>query len=273
MIPRTPDDALAALAALGEQPDSRFDLTAAALCCAIHDAPDTDPTEALAVLEEITACARAEEPKSAEALAMVCYGRFGLHGALDDFEDPRNASLLDILVHRKGLPVGLGIVWRHVAALSGARLAGTNTPGRFLMRLDGPDALSGDGFDLIDVFEGGALVSEEAVSRLALQAGEALNPKALRPVPDRVMAVRLQTNIAMRARADARLDEWERAAHRRALLCPWDGRLHLDHAEAAAALDQLGTARAAARKATLDPRPETAEAAQALLDRLTRRLN
>ncbi|MCU0881917.1 MAG: hypothetical protein MUF14_04525 [Hyphomonadaceae bacterium] len=273
MIPRTPDDALAALATLGEQPDSRFDLTAAALCCAIHDAPDTDTADALAVLEELTACARSDRPQSAEALAMVCFARFGFHGARDDFDDPRNASLLDILVGRRGLPVGLGIVWRHVASISGARLAGTNTPARFLMRLDGDEATGADGFDLIDVFEGGALVSEAAAAMLATQAGEPLEAKALRPVPDRVMAVRLQTNIAMRARADGRLDEWERAAHRRALLCPWDGRLHLDHAEAAAALDQLGTARTAAKRATLDPRPETARAGQALLDRLTRRLN
>jgi regulator of sirC expression with transglutaminase-like and TPR domain len=272
MIPRTREDALAALAIMGEQPDDRFDLTAAALCCAVHETPDADISEALAVLDSLSQQAIADQPRTAAALAMLCFGAFGFIGARDDFDDPGNANLTEILVRRRGLPVGLGIVWRHVAKLSGARLSGTNTPARFLMRLDHDSG--GGSFELIDVFEGGAIVPHEDLFLKARRPGQpAFSMKSLAPVPDRVIAVRLQTNLATRAREDGRLEDWERAAHRRALLCPWDGRLHLDHAEAALALGQIHAARHAATRASLDHNGHTAQAAAELLTRLTRRLN
>lgn len=271
MIPRTRDDALASLTIMGEQPDNRFDLTAAALCCAVHETPDADIGEAVAVLDSLSQQAMADQPRTAEALAMLCFGAFGFYGARDDFDDPSNANLIEILVRRRGLPVGLGIVWRHVAKISGARLSGTNTPSRFLMRLDHD---GGGSFELIDVFEGGAIVPhQEIASKARRYTDPPFTVKSLAPVPDRVIAVRLQTNLATRAREDGRLEDWERAAHRRALLCPWDGRLHLDHAEAALALGQIHAARHAATRASLDHNVQTAQAAAELLTRLTRRLN
>lgn len=270
MLPRSRSDAEAALQAMGRQPVGRLDLTAAALICSVHEAPDQPSGPALDILEALTGAALDSAPQTAAQLAELLFGRFGFAGDTQDYDSPLNADLRHVLVRRRGLPVALGVVWRHAARATGLPLSGTNMPGHFLVRLEQPG-----GPELIDVFQGGALVDEAALQRLARQAGEAgVTPQMIAPVPDLVIAVRLQTNLASRARVGGDVEAWERAALRRALLCPRDARLHLDHAEAALACGMLARARSAAGQAAqAATTAEHQQAARRLLDRTARTLN
>lgn len=245
MIPRTRADAQSALKLCAQMPDERFDLTACALACAIHENPDRDVTSALAALEEITRLAQERKPKSALQLGQLIYGDLGFAGAGQHYDDPANADLIHILTNRVGLPVGLGVIWRHVARLAQANLSGVDTPGHFLLRLETPE-----GPVFIDPLAGGAMVDEAGLTHLAERVGlSAMSQAMLEPVSDRALALRLQTNLAVRARANGDDEAWFRAAQRRAIIAP--DKLHnaLDFSQAAEAAGQIQLALEWARHA------------------------
>ncbi len=245
MIPKTRADAQSALKLCAQMPDERFDLTACALACAIHENPDRDVTSALNALEEITRLAQERRPKSALQLAKLIYGELGFAGASHSYDDPANADLIHILTKRVGLPVGLGVIWRHVARLTQANLSGVDTPGHFLLRLE-----TTEGPVFIDPLAGGALVDEAGLTHLAERAGlSALSKSMLEPVSDRVLALRLQTNLAVRARASGDDEAWFRAAQRRALIAPDNLHIALDYSQAAEATGQIQLALEWARHA------------------------
>lgn len=270
MLPVSRADAEAVLRAMGQAGPDAVDLTAAALACSIHEHPEAPSSPALDVLQELIAVARASQPQTVEALAQLLFARFGFEGDAETYDDPANADLRSVLVRRRGLPVALGVVWRHVARALGLPLAGTNMPGHFVMRMEAPT-----GPVLVDVFQGGAILDRPALEQMARQAGEAgLTPKMIEPVPDVLLAIRLQTNLAARARVAGELEAWERAAWRRALLLPSDPGIQLEHAEAAAACGLLARAREAAGLALATAHTEAqAEAARRLLSTAGRRLN
>jgi regulator of sirC expression with transglutaminase-like and TPR domain len=246
MIPRTLLDAESALKVCANMPLDRFDLTACALACAIHENPDRDLSEALGVLDQLTALAQQRKPQSALALSQLIFGEMGFAGSTKDFDDPGNADLIRILEARAGLPVGLGVIWRHVARLSNTPLYGVDSPGHFLLRLE-----ASDGPIFIDPLAGGAIVDEVGLSEIANRVGiKALSDAMLAPVSDRVMAVRLQTNLASRARASGQTEGWMRAAFRRALLAPDNYQVALDYSQAAEAAGQIHIALEWAQRAS-----------------------
>jgi regulator of sirC expression with transglutaminase-like and TPR domain len=238
MIPKTREDALIAIKVCAAASDDRFDLTACALACAIHDNPDRPVSEAMDVLSLITDMARRRPPITVEDFGALLFAELGFGGAQGDYDDPCNGDLIDILTSRSGLPVGIGHIWRHVARVANAPLHGTDTPGHFLMRLE-----SQTGPVFVDPFEGGAVVDEAGLIEFARRAGlEQLSERMRRPVSDRVMAVRLQTNLITRARSRGDIEAWVRSAQRRAILAPSNYHVALDYSQAAEAAGQLKTA-------------------------------
>ena len=238
MIPKTREDAEIAIKVCAQAQGDRFDLTACALACAIHEDPDRPVSEALDVLSLITAAAKQHMPATPLDFGELLYGEFGFVGTQGSYDDPANGDLIHILTSRIGLPVGLGHIWRHVARASDAPLHGTDTPGHFIMRLE-----TQDGPIFIDPFEGGAIVDDDGLSQIAQRAGlKNVSARMLRPVSDRVMAVRLQTNLVARARASGDTEAWVRGAHRRAILAPGNYQVALDYSQAAEAAGQLKTA-------------------------------
>jgi regulator of sirC expression with transglutaminase-like and TPR domain len=238
MIPKTREDADLALQACAQMPPDRFDLMACAIACALHENPDRDIGGALETLDALTKAAQQQKPNSPSDFAHLLYGSFGFSGGKGDYDAPSQADIIDILTLRGGLPVGLGHVWRYVGIQAGAPLFGTNTPGHFIMRLD---AVSGPIF--LDPFEGGAIVDQEALDGLAQRAGlEVLTEAILAPVRDKMMAIRLQTNLIARARARGDYEAWWRAAYRRSLLAPQNYEVALDYANACRSIGHLKTA-------------------------------
>jgi Transglutaminase-like superfamily len=120
---------------------------------------------------------------------------------------------------------------RHVARLIGLPLYGTDTPGHFVMRFETQSEPV-----FLDPFDGGAVLDEGALDTIAQRAGlNEVSPSMVRAVSDRVMGVRLQTNLATRARARGDNEAWLRAANRRALLAPDNYQVALDYSQAAEA--------------------------------------
>ncbi len=114
-------------------------------------------------------------------LAISLFGAGQLRGDTDNYDDPRNSDLPQVLERGMGLPILLSIVMLGVARRLDLPLAGVSFPGHFLVGPT-PDAMAAAGMDpsrsfWIDPFHGGRVLGE-----LDLKRGLQMNfPQA--PVP------------------------------------------------------------------------------------------
>ncbi|HVF31955.1 MAG TPA: transglutaminase-like domain-containing protein [Acidimicrobiales bacterium] len=97
--------------------------------------------------------ARCAEPVLAEVSHQL-FGVEGLRGNDEDYYDPRNSYLDEVLDRRLGIPITLSVAFLEVGRRLGLPLAGVSMPGHFLVRLLGEPAV------LVDPFVGGGLLSE-----------------------------------------------------------------------------------------------------------------
>ena len=193
-----------ALEAIGQLPDSELDLADAALQLARIDAPEADWRAARAHLSELArdtvsvAIDRQEDDPSvrAGALAGVMAGRWRYAGAVDNYDDPANANLIQVIERRRGLPVALGILWLHCARAAGWEAFGVDFPGHFMI------ALPGGGSQLVlDVFDGGQPMDARSLRGLIkrVEGPKAeLRPGLLQPMSARAVLLRLQNNLKLR---------------------------------------------------------------------------
>ena len=116
--------------------------------------------------------------------------REGLGGDIDNYYDPRNSYLNEVMDRRKGIPITLAVVWMEVGRRAGITVQGVGLPGHFLIYAAG---------QLVDPFGGGeAIGSDEAAALFAENFGgkPRLNPEWLEPVTPESMLERMLGNLA-----------------------------------------------------------------------------
>ena len=123
----------------------------------------------------------------------------GFHGNTEDYYDPRNSLLPDVLSRRMGIPITLSIVWCAMARRAGLLARGVAFPGHFLVRVDAV-APFGSASEpvVVDPFQGGRVVDDLAATELlrrALGDGAELHPSLFTPASARATLVRLLTNL------------------------------------------------------------------------------
>ena len=160
----TPREQFAALIAGG----NRCDLDRAALGIARIAYPDIDPAPYLARIEAYadtlrTRTGRTLPPHEATLeVARYLFEELGFHGNSDDYYDPRNSFLNDVLDRRTGIPIALSVLLLSVAARLDLPVHGVSFPGHFLVRVDAPN-----GPIILDPFSGGRMVPRnELLTRL-----------------------------------------------------------------------------------------------------------
>jgi regulator of sirC expression with transglutaminase-like and TPR domain len=134
-----------------------------------------------------------------DALNKYLFDDLGFVGNRDQYEDPRNSCLNEVLERRTGIPITLALVYIEVARRAGLRAEGINFPGHFLVRVlhdlhtDDPD----EGL-IVDPFHSGALLNEHDC-RLLLHRhmGEeaAWAPELLARATRRQILVRMLLNL------------------------------------------------------------------------------
>jgi regulator of sirC expression with transglutaminase-like and TPR domain len=134
-----------------------------------------------------------------DALNRYLFNELGFAGNREQYEDPRNSCLNEVLERRTGIPITLSLVYIEVARRAGVRAEGVNFPGHFLvralqdLRTDDP----GDGL-IVDPFHGGAILNEHDC-RLLLHRhmGEeaAWAPELLARATRRQILVRMLLNL------------------------------------------------------------------------------
>ncbi|MGB5831279.1 MAG: transglutaminase-like domain-containing protein [Thiohalocapsa sp.] len=199
------------IAALANQSDDSIDLCAAALTISSLFQRDAEPETSIAQLDLLAAAARARVPEDTDLLRRVSalndflFEELGFTGNHDDFYDPRNSFLDQVLERRLGIPISLSLVYCELASRLGMPAYGVSFPAHFLVRVGrGATAL------VLDVYAGGvALPEEELDRRLADLYGEGAvtirsRPSLLRPAGKREILVRMLRNLigVYRARGD-----------------------------------------------------------------------
>jgi regulator of sirC expression with transglutaminase-like and TPR domain len=147
------------------RPDADIDLAEASLLIAGEEYPDLEPGRYLARLDEMAAALRgqAREARAGEAAAALnrlLFEQEGFHGNTEDYYDPRNSFLNDVLDRRTGIPISLCTVYMEVGRRAGLSVEGVSLPGHFVVRLSSPAAPV-----LVDPFHGGAVLSLEDCQR------------------------------------------------------------------------------------------------------------
>jgi regulator of sirC expression with transglutaminase-like and TPR domain len=120
----------------------------------------------------------------------------GFRGNADDYYDPRNSLLSDVLTTKVGIPITLSIVWCAIARTAGLVARGVAFPGHFLVRVESPEG-AGEPI-VVDPFGAGRILDDEAATALlrrALGEGAQLHPTLFAAASSRATLVRLLTNL------------------------------------------------------------------------------
>lgn len=196
--PRESRKAFAALVAL---PDDAIDLGHASLLIAREEYPDLDVGRYLSRLDGMAAditrrMKEGEGPRSRVAhLNRLLFEELGFHGNREEYFDPRNSFLNDVLDRRIGIPITLSTVYLEVGRRIGCPLAGVAFPGHFLVRLEG---VPGSPDIFIDPFNGGRLLTEEdcqALLREMYKGQLEYRPEFLRRARNREILERMINNL------------------------------------------------------------------------------
>jgi regulator of sirC expression with transglutaminase-like and TPR domain len=175
----------------------RYELEAGSLLLARIANPRLDEAACRSQLDAMAARCREliTEPSSTRekcrALNRVLFHECGFHGNTENYTDPRNSFLDQVLERRTGLPISLSIVYLLVAARAGLELEPVGLPGHFLV------GCFSDGLPFfIDAFEGGVFRgSADVLDALAARPG-GLRPSDLAPTSVAEVLCRSCRNLA-----------------------------------------------------------------------------
>jgi regulator of sirC expression with transglutaminase-like and TPR domain len=184
------------------------DLAAPAFLVARIEYPRLDPTPYLDRLERMGEAAAhhvAKDPghdaplaARIDAINRYLFGELGFTGNREQFEDPRNSCLNEVMDRRKGIPITMALIYIEVARRAGLRAEGINFPGHFLVRAL-PDLHTDNPSEglIVDPFHGGAILNEEDCRKL-LQPHlheAAYEPSLLARATRRQILVRMLLNL------------------------------------------------------------------------------
>jgi regulator of sirC expression with transglutaminase-like and TPR domain len=152
--------ALAAFQDLVARDDAKVDLARACLMIAQDAYPSLDVERYLSEIDALGIRLRARLKNQTVEERVVALNEFlfedlGYWGNTDDYYDPRNSYLNDVIERKTGIPITLAVLYMEVGRRIGLPLEGVSFPGHFLVRL----RLRG-GTLILDPFAGGAPQSE-----------------------------------------------------------------------------------------------------------------
>jgi regulator of sirC expression with transglutaminase-like and TPR domain len=180
--------------------DEKIDLVRGALTIARTEYPELNIDSYVRRVDELAFQAEArvtEIGDAAETISAINYVLFqqaGLQGNRDDYYDPRNSFLNDVLDRCLGIPITLALIYMEVGRRLGFPLFGVGMPGHFLLKnydIDGSETL-------IDCFNGGDILDAQDCQRRLdeIYSGQmTLRPEFLFAVSRRQMLTRILNNL------------------------------------------------------------------------------
>jgi regulator of sirC expression with transglutaminase-like and TPR domain len=178
---------------LVSRPDAELDLAQAALLIAEPEYPDLDIPGCLELLDELSDSARRARHRSGEPalqrIARHLHQEAGFHGNDEDYYDPRNSYLNEVLQRRTGIPITLAVVILEVARRCGVTAQGISFPGHFIVRGEGPV--------YVDPFDAELLDADRLRQLHARATGNSREPdsRLLAPASKRAILARMLNNL------------------------------------------------------------------------------
>ena len=199
--------AYAAFAAEMPRVETTAGLFRAAFAIARHEQPEAEVSQAEATIAELAETIRRRvRTSNFEArlahLHDVLFDVVGFAGNVEDYYNPVNSYLPNVLRSRRGLPITLTLVYKCVAEAVGLVVYGINAPGHFLAAVEcerkhGPSTSSRQRM-YVDPFYGGGLLDREDVCRRIAEAtgrDEPLPIESLTPATHRQWLARMLNNL------------------------------------------------------------------------------
>jgi len=181
------------------QQEENISLDAAALELATIEFPGLDPRPFVEILDSHArelgelAGPRASGRQFVEKANRYFFETLGFRGNSENYYDPRNSCLNEVLTARTGIPITLSAVYIEVARRLGRPVHGIEFPSHFLIQYRGEDYT-----EFIDCFHGGRKLTYEELRQMGLQVARVdiyANPGILRPATTWRILVRMLNNL------------------------------------------------------------------------------
>lgn len=182
------------LAAEGE-----LDLVEAALWVAAEEYPDLDVAHECGRVRLLCAegARRVHEMANPfarlDGLRVYLFEELGFHGNLDQYNDPRNSFLNEVMDRRLGIPLTLSVLFIEQARAAGFEARGVALPGHFVTRVSYEGRTI-----LVDPFHTGSVITREDCKQLVARStgrGWLFRPDYLEGTTERGMLARLLMNL------------------------------------------------------------------------------
>ena len=147
--------------------DAGFALLEAAVCVGQDEEPGLDVQAVLHQIDRLAGRALARLPADAPPLRRLrllnhyFFVELGFGGNVNDYYDPRNSLIHQVLARRLGIPITLALVYMELATQLGLKAQGVSFPGHFLVKVRMPQ-----GEVIIDPINGRSLSRETLEERL-----------------------------------------------------------------------------------------------------------
>jgi regulator of sirC expression with transglutaminase-like and TPR domain len=179
--------------------DAAFFLDRAALVMGLDEYPDLDVQAYLRRLDTLAARVQVVigEDRTAinviESINEVLFTQEGLRGNNEDYYDPRNSYLNEVLDRKLGIPISMSVIYMEVAKRIDFSVEGIGFPGHFLVKhvVDGRDII-------IDAFDLGRILTPNDCQELLdkiYNGTVSMSPSLLQPMPKRLIITRMLYNL------------------------------------------------------------------------------
>ena len=179
------------------RPAEEIRLDEAALLLARTEYPALDLSAQLARLDALAARAKCDPRQpphdNIASLNRLLFEEENFAGNDEDYDDPRNSYLNDVLDRKMGIPITLALVYQEVARRCGLPVVGVGFPGHFLAKYLAPT-----GEILLDPYHRGVIVThQDCEEKLKAQFGEEaeFRPSFLMVSPPKQTLTRMLNNL------------------------------------------------------------------------------
>jgi regulator of sirC expression with transglutaminase-like and TPR domain len=182
--------------------EQELNLAEAALLIARDEYPTLDVEAYLRQIDNLASGVQQRLPAQAGledtlvALNQFLFVEQGFSGDLDNYDDPRNSFLNEVLDRKRGIPITLSILYMEVGRRLGLPLKGVSFPGHFLVKFS-----TREGEVVLDPFSGGCLMSKEDLEQMlqdtfgAAEAAYAPLERLLTTANNKEILVRMLRNL------------------------------------------------------------------------------
>src|SRR5262249_21123476 len=120
----------------------------------------------------------------------------GFHGSRTDYYNPSNSYINEVIDDREGLPITLAVMYLELARQMGlTNVFGLPLPTHFMIGF----RPAGQPEQIIDVFDGGKILTRSQAAELVLDNAESIAPDAFQPATKRSIITRMLRNLLANA--------------------------------------------------------------------------